>query len=402
MPRTLQLHSTGDDVAFLQAQLNTQPPTALPPLVISPNFDAATQARVLEYQTNTELPVDGVAGPVTWGSLLGHPTIETRGFFVLGRNLYDRLGNRVIPRGVNKMSVFDGEDPVGSTCFPEIKKTGANSVRIVWAITTNLTAGGPATSLETLDSLIANAKASHLIPLVELHDATGDWPRLPELVDYWTKPEITAVLQSHEAYVLVNIGNEVGDELVTQAQFTEGYSNAVLQMRAAGIHAPLVIDASGWGQDLNMLNATAASLLAADPDYNLVFSVHLYWSLACGSDGARIRTELGNAAALGYPLIVGEFSKYGGFPCGFPAGTSICSPGGEIDYRTIISSCHDLDIGWYAWEWGPGNGFNDPLCNIMDMTPDRRFANLKPGWAEEVAIGSPFSIRNTAVTPPSI
>ena len=64
--------------------------------------------------------------------------------------------------------------------------------------------------------------------------------------------------------------------------------------------------------------------------------------------------------------------------------------------------CDEHEIGWYAWEWGPGNGFNDPLCDVMDMTPDRLFKNLKAGWAEEVAISSPFSIRNTSITPPAL
>jgi mannan endo-1,4-beta-mannosidase len=38
----------------------------------------------------------------------------------------------------------------------------------------------------------------------------------------------------------------------------------------------------------------------------------------------------------------------------------------------------------------------------MDMTPDRLFANLKPGFAREVALDSLFSIKNTSVTPASI
>jgi hypothetical protein len=50
-------------------------------------------------------------------------------------------------------------------------------------------------------------------------------------------------------------------------------------MQAAGIHTPLVIDAPDWGQS---------------------------------------RTSLQEAADLRYPLIVGEFSKYGGYPCGQP------------------------------------------------------------------------------------
>jgi len=401
MPRTLRMRSTGDDVKFLQEQLNSRPPTVRPLLTPDGKFGAKTRSRVQEFQGNNALTVDGIVGPFTWGSLLGHAVVKTTGFFVLGRDLYDRRGARVILRGVNKMSVFDNDDPLGVVSFPEIKQTGANTVRIVWAIATNLQPGGPATSMLTLDSLISNAKAVHLIPMIELHDATGDWSRLSELVNYWTQPAVVSIIKKHQAYLLVNIGNEVGDDTVSQADFVAGVSDAVQRMRAAGIHTPLVIDAPDWGKDLEILNNTAATLLAADPEGNLMFSVHLYWSMSCDADAAFIRSNLQQAVNLGYPLMVGEFSQFGGFPCDNPA-ASICSPSAEIDYRTILAACHEFQLGWYAWEWGPGNDFNDPLCAVMDMTPDRLFAHLKPGWAHEVAISSPFGIQQTSVTPASI
>ena len=401
MPRTLRIRSAGDDVKFLQEWLNSRPPTALPLLGVDGKFRAKTLARVKEFQGNNVLTVDGIVGPPTWAKLLGDTVVKTTGFFVLGRDLYDRRGTKVILRGVNKMSVFDNDDPLGLVSFPEIKQTGANTVRIVWAITNNLQAGGPATSMATLDALIANAKANHLIPMVELHDATGDWSRLNELVTYWTQPAVVSIIQKHQAYLLVNIGNEVGNDTVSEADFIAGYTDAVQRMRTAGIHTPLVIDASDWGKDLGRLNNTATALLAADPEGNLMFSVHLYWSLSCGADAAFIQSNLQQAVDLGYPLMVGEFSQYGGFPCSNPA-ASICSPAAEIDYQTILATCHELQLGWYAWEWGPGNDFNDPLCAVMDMTPDRLFAHLKPGWGHEVAIASPFGIQQTSVTPASI
>ena len=157
MPRTLRIRSTGDDVKYLQERLNSQP-TARPLLTPNGRFGAATRARVQEYQGNNGLTVDGVVGPVTWGSLLGHAVVQTSGFFVLGRDLYDRRGVRVILRGVNKMSVWDNDDPRGLISFPEIKQTGANSVRIVWAIATDQ----GVTSTATLDALISNAMASSI------------------------------------------------------------------------------------------------------------------------------------------------------------------------------------------------------------------------------------------------
>lgn len=51
---------------------------------------------------------------------------------------------------------------------------------------------------------------------------------------------------------------------------------------------------------------------------------------------------------------------------------------------------------------GPGNGFSDPLCDVMDMTPARLFASLKSGWATEVATTGPFGIKNTSVLSASV
>ncbi|MCA9239548.1 MAG: peptidoglycan-binding protein, partial [Planctomycetales bacterium] len=105
MTRTLRIRSSGDDVKYLQEQLNALP-TARPPLTLDGKFGAKTRDRVKEYQGNNALPVDGVVGPPTWGSLLGRAVVKTTGFFVLGRDLYDRRGVRVLLRGVNKMSVW--------------------------------------------------------------------------------------------------------------------------------------------------------------------------------------------------------------------------------------------------------------------------------------------------------
>lgn len=398
MPQTLVLGSTGEDVILLQTILNDRPPTALPLLLVDGSFDSIVLQRVKEFQSNNGLFVDGNVGSLTWGNLLEDIPPQKQTFHTQGRHLHDSAGNKVILRGVNKMSVFDNEDAQGSISFPEIRKTGANSVRIVWAIRTEL---GP-TDPTRLDALITNAKANHLIPLIELHDATGDWARLPDLIDYWIQPEIVNIIQKHQEYLLVNIANEAGgnddhgNDLVSEDQFIEGYSQAIQMMRAAGIHTPLVIDASIWGKNLDRLDTTADRLIATDPEKNLLFSVHLYWSISDGADANFIRSKLEKSVSLGYPLIVGEFSHFGGF-----AGQdmSICSPNGEIDYKTIIEVCHHNEIGWYVWEWGPGNDFKDPLCAVMDMTSDRLFAHLKPGWAEEVAVSSPFSIKNTSVTP---
>jgi mannan endo-1,4-beta-mannosidase len=313
---------------------------------------------------------------------------------VSGRDILDPNGNPVILRGVNKMSVFDDEDPTGDISFPEIAKTGANTVRIVWAIRPSLKPKGPKTDPNVLAALIDTAIANRLVPMIELHDATGDWSRLGDLVAYWTQPQIVDIIAARQDALLVNIGNEVGDDQVSDAQFIAGYTKAAQALRCAGIHTPLVIDAPDFGKNLETLNRTAETLLDADPDHNLIFSVHMYWGIADGATPEFIRDQLDAAVAANYPLIVGEFSQFGAYN----GNDSICAPGGEIDYQTILAETDRLGIGWYAWEWGPGNDFEDPLCAILDMTPDRLFAHLKPGWATDVALDSPHSIQNTAVS----
>lgn len=292
-------------------------------------------------------------------------------YFVEGRRLFDRCGEEVVLRGVNKMVVWT--DRTGARSFPEIAKTGANVVRIVWS-----TEARP----EEMDAPLANAVASGMIPMIELHDATGNWEKLPGLVEYWTRPETVEVLRRHEANLLLNIANEAGDASVTDEEFRAGYREAILRLRAAGTRTPLVIDAAGWGRAEDQLLRAAPSLLEVDPERNLLFSVHWWHS---DNDTARITRALEEWVRRDLPLVVGEFAHK-------EAGCR-----GRIAYEHILAEGQRLGIGWMAWSWGPGNAD----CAEMDMTEDGTYETLH-GWGLEVAVTDPNSIRNTSVRPFSL
>jgi hypothetical protein len=294
---------------------------------------------------------------------------ELPGFKVAGRFLYDKCGEKVILRGINKMTVWTDID---GASFPEIAKTGANSVRIVWVTTGDI---------EKFDSAISKCRQNKMIPMVELHDATGEWSKLSMCVDWWIKPEVVSVIQKHEEYLLINIANECG-QTVTDADFKAGYTDAITKMRAAGIHVPLIIDAAKYGQDINILQATGPDLITADPDHNILLSVHMWWPVEWGYSDQVITDEINQSVKMNLPLIVGEFA-HSGVGCET-----------TINYKHILSECQKNEIGWLAWEWGPGNSD----CTEMDMTTDSKFETLR-NWGLEVAVTDLNSIKNTSVIP---
>jgi mannan endo-1,4-beta-mannosidase len=270
--------------------------------------------------------------------------------------------------------------PEGQT-FPEIAKTGANAVRVVWTIKDH---PGDA----QLDRVLARALDEKLIPIIELHDATGNLAEVPRLVEFWVRPEIALVLKKHEHSLLLNIANEAGGQ-VQLADYVSTYSSAIQALRGAGLELPLMIDAPGWGQDIDTLQAAAPQLMRADPRRNLLLSVHMWWSKGPTSDDPgstrRIRSEIAESVALNLPLVIGEFAH---------AGVG-CSR--SIDYSTILSEAERAGIGWLAWSWGPGN----KDCGEMDMTTAGTFETLR-GWGKDVSVEHAASIQKTSKIPASI
>ncbi|WP_242855688.1 discoidin domain-containing protein [Ruminiclostridium josui] len=296
------------------------------------------------------------------------------GFRVEGRFLYDNTGEKVILYGVNKMCIWTDKDGVPS--FAEIAKTGANCVRITWGIDG---------SAEDLDIVIRNCRAEHMIPIVELHDATGDWSKLPTLVNYWVRPDIVEVIKKHQEYLLVNIGNEVG-QTVAEETFKKDYESAVKKMREAGIHVPLIIDASSYGQDINILQACGPYLINADPDKNLMFSVHMWWPYMWGNSDQKVIDEIAESVNMNLPLLVGEFGHKWDE-----------TENGKIPYETIMEQCYKNQIGYLPWEWGPGN---NPQT-FLDMTSDSTFDTLND-YGKEVMLNNQYSVKNIAKRPASM
>lgn len=300
------------------------------------------------------------------------------GFFVQDRFLYTKDNEKVVLRGINHMFIWT--DREGKT-IPEIAKTGANCVRIVWN-----TRG----RVSDLDSIIGLCIANNMIPIPEIHDTTGNWERLSDAVEFWLRDETLQMIANHQEYLIINVGNEPGSQKMPSDEFFNTYNIIVTKMRAAGIRVPIMIDADNWGQSEKNLLDVGPLLLQADPEHNLLFSIHMWWpserhdaaTTGFATVAERVTACLEKSVELNLPLIVGEFAPV--------------AVGGarEIPYRHIMSECERLSIGWLCWSWGPGN-FDSP---DMDMTEHGSY-NTLVGWGKEVSVDSPLGIQNTSVIP---
>lgn len=299
-----------------------------------------------------------------------------------GRHLVDPYGEKVVLRGVNAMIIY--WDKLGRETYPEIAKTGANVVRIFWQ-------DDPSANALDLDGTLTTCIHNHMIPLPGVWMATGKWDQLGACVDFWCRPDIAAVVKKHEKSVLVNIANEAGDGSVTDAQYRAGYTDAVSRIRAAGIRSPLVIDAAGWGRGEGYILKNAQYLIEQDPEHNLIFSWHPWDPINWGGTKARIRATIDSAVAKNIPFIIGEFSR--------SEQADSRAAATPIEWRTIMEYGHNNEIGWLPWVWWccgePSDGHS--------LTTDRIFGHWNNApWGEEVALSSPYSIKNTSIRPKSM
>ncbi|MFC5923262.1 cellulase family glycosylhydrolase [Micromonospora vulcania] len=299
----------------------------------------------------------------------GQPAHAAAGFSVAGGKLYDANGTEFIMRGVNHAHTWY---PQQTSSFADVKALGANTVRVV------LSSGDRWTRNSNADvaNVIALCKANRLICVLEVHDTTGYGEQsgaitLDRAVDYWLS--IADVLTGQERYVLVNIGNEpYGNQ--NYASWATDSANAIKRLRAAGLTHTIMVDAPNWGQDWSFtMRDNAASVFAADPARNTVFSIHMYGVF---DTAAEITDYLGRFRAVGLPIVVGEF--------GFNHSD------GDPDEDTILSHSQANGIGWLGWSWS-GNGGG---VEYLDMATAFNPASLT-SWGQRIFNGA-NGIRQTA------
>jgi hypothetical protein len=328
-----------------------------------------------------DVPAPDVPAPEEPPAAERPPGSTGTGFFVRDGRLYDRLGSDFVIRGINHPVVWFRDQ--AQAWMEAIADTGANTVRIVWETADGQ---GRPSPLPLLRDAIASAIELEMIPMVELHDVTGDTTNagVLEMAQYYARADVKEILLEFEDYLLVNIANEWSGN-----DFANAYQAVITTLRDAGVNHTLVIDSNGFGQNADTVFQSGPGLLELDPQHNLLFSVHMYEQYANRANeanGQRISQTLQTAVTNKLPFIVGEF--------GFQHGDDGSGNPRPIPFEVLLSEANRLGIGYIAWSWTGNSGG----VEYLDLTNTQSGAFTD--WGRDIVEGpSPdiLGIRNTAV-----
>ncbi|MER6133861.1 cellulase family glycosylhydrolase [Streptomyces sp. NPDC001815] len=272
------------------------------------------------------------------------------GFRVQNGRLLEASGNDFVMRGVNHAHTWY---PDRISSFAHIKAKGANTVRVV------LASGDRWTRNDTADvaNVVSQCKQNRLICVLEVHDTTGYGEQsgaatLARAADYWIS--VKSALTGQENHVIVNIGNEpYGNS--NYAAWTADTKAAIQKLRNGGFNHTLMVDAPNWGQDWAFtMRDNAASVFAADPDRNTVFSVHMYGVF---NTAAKVNDYLNRFVAAKLPIVVGEFGHD--------------HSDGNPDEDAILATTQQLGLGYLGWSWSGNSSDVGYLDMVTGFAPNQ-------------------------------
>jgi mannan endo-1,4-beta-mannosidase len=284
------------------------------------------------------------------------------GFRIEHGRLLEASGNDFVMRGVNHAHTWF---PDRISSLAHIKAKGANTVRVV------LSSGDRWTRNDTTDvaNVVSQCKQNRLICVLEVHDTTGYGDQsgavsLARAADYWIS--VQSALSGQEDYVIVNIGNEPHGNL-NFLSWTADTKAAIQKLRGAGFDHTIMVDAPNWGQDWAFtMRDNAASVFAADPDANTIFSVHMYGVF---DTAAEVRDYLNRFATAKLPIVVGEFGHD--------------HSDGNPDEDAILATAQQLGLGYLGWSWSGNGGGVEYLDMVTNFDP-----NQLNSWGQRIFNGA--------------
>ncbi len=293
--------------------------------------DVATPTVVAANNTNTQAQASPTSRTAT--ATVPRPAGNTgTGFFVSGGKLYDAKGVEFRIRGVNRNHWDSYGTPTG------LPLSGANTERMVLSFANSTTYNMNIVATQTVPNKI--------VPIPGNWTATckSDVASLSAIVDVWVAQASTWTTLNSTG--LINIANEWGPPNSTV--WRDSYIDAIGRMRAAGYTGTLVVDSGGCGQDAQDIIKYGAAVLAADPQKNILFDVHVYGGFsfpATVSWQQDYTTSMAQLKATGLPIILGEFGP----------GKRIGPSPTLITPQQVIATAEANGWGWMPWSWDDNN-----------------------------------------------
>jgi mannan endo-1,4-beta-mannosidase len=273
------------------------------------------------------------------------PARAATGIHVDGTDIVEANGTPFVMRGTSHAHTWYATQ---TQSFADIAALGANTVRVVLS-------GGRWTANGASDvaNVVSLCKAAELVCVLENHDTTGYGEQsgavtLAQAVSYWNS--VKSALVGQENHIIINIGNEPYGNTDSVTNWTTDTANAIKAMRANGFDHALMVDAPNWGQDWKfVMRDTAATVAAADPNKNTIFSIHMYGVF---DTAAEITSYVQAFQSKGLPLVIGEFGHN--------------HSDGDPDEVTIMNQT----IGWLGWSWSGNGGGVEYLDQATNFNPD--------------------------------
>ncbi len=290
----------------------------------------------------------------------------------------DANGTAVQLRGVNVDTYKEGWVNDVDAVAKAVASTKANVVRLAWWTHIN---GSPEPQTGTtyytaddLDRAITAFANQGILSIVMLHDLTGkaDPEQFQQLIpSFWTSPAVMAVINKHQAHVIVNLANEWGANYTTNQNnysqsdihaFMTTYSTVIMTLRKSGIKVPLMIDAYGYGDREEIFTSNSYGqgvsngqyLLNLDPGHNLLFDLHTYyWEIGQNNTptvdpGSRLQGLVNSQL----PFVLGEMGNI------LPDGSAVTG------YADLLTKANNMGISYLAWDW-----YNDGTTDYTGTAP---------------------------------
>lgn len=293
-----------------------------------------------------------------------HARAQNETIMANGSHIIGTCGDTIILRGVNYAAYNWGYDP-SDLRISEIAASGANSVRLPWYTSSASGGGFVYDDISYLNAAINQCVVNKMIPIIELHDLTGDpdFNKIIQLSNWYLRQDVNSMISNYKHSLIINVANEAGSVMNSQqlADFMNTYQIVVTNLRNGGISVPLMIDAPNFGTDIDLLASIAPALQAEDPLHNLIFSAHAYWYYYASNDSTIFRNKITNAMSQGVPFVLGEI-------CNLQYGTSPCEL--TVNYKPLLGICQQLNVSWLAWVW------DHDACSESQVSTNGNFNSL--------------------------